>query len=311
MMKIAIILPAYNEAQTIGETIRDFHVACPEAELWVINNNSSDDTDRLASNVLVELGANGGVIQEPRQGKGNAIRRAFHEIDADIYVMTDADQTYPAEKISELIQPILDGKADMVVGDRHSTGHYQKENKRPLHNFGNKLVQSLVNRLFKAELVDIMTGYRVFNRLFVKNYPILVEGFEIETDMTLHALDKKFRIMEIPVEYKDRPEGSFSKLNTLSDGYKVIFTIVRILRHYRPLMFFGGAGILFALIGMITAVPVLSDWIRDGYIYHVPLAILATGIEIVALQLFAIGLILDSIAEQHKRNFERELLRKN
>ena len=310
-MKIAIFLPAYNEAQTIGETIRDFHVACPEAELWVISNNSFDDTDRLASNMLVELGANGGVIQEPRQGKGNAVRRAFHEIDADIYVMADADQTCSAEDISELIQPILDGKADMVVGDRHSTGHYQKENKRPLHNFGNKLVQSLVNRLFKAELVDIMSGYRVFNRLFVKSYPILVEGFEIETDMTLHALDKKFRIMEIPVEYKDRPEGSFSKLNTLSDGYKVIFTIVRILRHYRPLMFFGGAGILFALIGMITAVPVLDDWIRDRYIYHVPLAILATGIEIVALQLFAIGLILDSIAEQDKRNFERELLRKN
>ena len=309
-MKTAIILPAYNEAQTIGETIRSFHSACPDAELWVINNNSSDDTGDIANNMLSELGANGGVIVEPRQGKGNAVRRAFHEIDADVYVMADADLTYPADRINELIEPIINGKADMVVGDRHSTGHYQQENKRPLHNFGNWLVQSLVNRLFRAKLVDIMTGYRAFNRLFVKNYPILVEGFEIETDMTLHALDKKFRIVEVPVEYKDRPEGSFSKLNTLSDGYKVIFTIVRILRHYRPFMFFGGTGILLALIGIFTAIPVFSDWMRDGYIYHVPLAILATGIEIVALQLVAIGLVLDSIAEQDKRNFERELLRK-
>ena len=311
MTKIAIILPAYNEAQTIGDTIRDFYSACPDAELWVINNNSTDDTGDIANNMLSELGADGGVIVEPRQGKGNAVRRAFHEIDADVYVMADADLTYPAERVNELIQPILDGAADMVVGDRHSTGHYQQENKRPLHNFGNSLVQSLVNKLFKADLVDIMTGYRAFNRLFVKNYPILVEGFEIETDMTLHALDKKFRIMEVPVEYKDRPEGSFSKLNTLSDGYKVIFTIVRILRHYRPLMFFGGTGILLALIGIFAAIPVFSDWMRDGYIYHVPLAILATGIEIVALQLVSIGLSLDSIAEQDKRNFERELLRKH
>ena len=310
MIKIAIILPAYNEAQTIAETIRAFHKACPSGELWVINNNSSDATDEIARNELVELGVGGGVIVEPRQGKGNAVRRAFHEIDADIYVMADADMTYPAERINDLIQPVIEGKADMVVGDRHSTGHYQQENKRRLHNFGNRLVQSLVNKLFRANLVDIMTGYRAFNRVFVKSYPILVEGFEIETDMTLHALDKNFRIMEVPVEYKDRPEGSFSKLNTLSDGSKVIFTIMRILRHYRPLIFFGGTGLLLALTGVIAAIPVFGDWMRDGYIYHVPLAILATGIEIVALQLVAIGLVLDSIAEQDKRNFELALLRK-
>ena len=311
MIKIAIILPAYNEAQTIVETIRDFHAACPGAELWVINNNSSDNTENLASEVLAELGATGGIITEQRQGKGNAVRRAFHEVDADVYVMADADQTYPAERVNALIQPIVDGKADMVVGDRHSDGHYAQENKRALHGFGNRLVRNLVNRLFNARLEDIMSGYRVFNRRFVKNYPILVEGFEIETDMTLHALDKRFRIVEIPVEYRDRPSGSVSKLNTVTDGTKVMFTIARILRYYRPLAFFGGGAILVGLAGVLAALPVLDDWVREQYIYHVPLAILATGLEIVAVLMLAIGLILDSITHQDKSSFERELLNKS
>ena len=308
--KVAVILPAYNEAQTIGSTIRALHSATPTAELWVVNNNSSDNTEDIARRVLDELSAKGGVLVEPRQGKGNAVRRAFHEIDADVYVLIDADFTYPAERIEDLIQPIIAGRADMVVGDRRSEGYYRRENKRPLHNFGNRIVQSLVNRLFRASLVDIMSGYRAFSRMFVKSYPILVEGFEIETDMTLHALDKKFRIIEIPIEYKDRPAGSFSKLNTLNDGARVISTIVRILRHYRPLSFFGGMGALLAFTGLLAAMPVFDDWVRSQYIYHVPLAILATGIEIVALLMFAVGLVLDSIADQGKRNFERELLRK-
>lgn len=309
MMKVAIILPAYNEAQTVGETIRAFFSAMPSADLWVVNNNSTDNTENIAYNALTELGAKGGVIVEPRQGKGNAVRRAFHEINADIYVLADADMTYPADSIHEMIKPIIDGKADMVVGDRHSAGHYLQENKRPLHNFGNRVVQSLVNWLFGASLVDIMTGYRAFNRLFVKNYAILVEGFEIETDMTLHALDKKFRIVEIPVKYKDRPEGSASKLDTISDGTKVIITIVRILRYYRPLPFFGGAGAILMLIGILVALPVFNDWLKFQYIYHVPLAILATGIETVALIMISIGLVLDSIVYHDKRNFERELLK--
>jgi len=308
--KVAVILPAYNEAQTIGSTIRALHSAIPMAELWVINNNSSDDTEDIARKVLDELSAKGGVLVEPRQGKGNAVRRAFHEIDADVYVLIDADFTYPAWRIGDLIQPIIDGRADMVVGDRHTGGYYRRENRRPMHNYGNRIVQSLVNRLFGASLVDIMSGYRAFNRMFVKNYPILVEGFEIETDMTLHALDKKFRIVEIPIEYRDRPTGSFSKLNTLKDGARVISAIVRILRHYRPLAFFGGMGVLLASLGLLAAAPVFDDWVRSHYIYHVPLAILATGIEIVALLMFAIGLVLDSIADQGKRNFERELLRR-
>lgn len=308
MTKISIILPAYNEEQTIANTIRSFYTALPSAELWVVNNNSTDNTEAIAREVIGKLGATGGVIIEPRKGKGNAVRRAFHEIDADIYVLADADLTYPAERINDLIKPILDGRADMVVGDRHSAGHYQRENKRPLHSFGNRLVQSLVNTLFSASLVDIMSGYRSFNRHFVKCYPILVEGFEIETDMTLHALDKRFRVVEIPVEYKDRPVGSTSKLNTYRDGAKVIFTIARILRYYRPLAFFGGASILFCLAGLLAAVPVFDDWIRERYIYHVPLAILATGLEVVAVLTMGIGLTLDSITDQDKRNFERDLL---
>ncbi len=310
MTKIAIILPAYNEAQTIGATIREFYAVCPEAELWVINNNSSDDTENIATNMIDKLGVSGGVIMESRQGKGNAVRRAFLEIDADIYVMADADMTYPAERINDLIQPVIEGKADMVVGDRHSTGHYAAENKRNLHGFGNRLVRKLVNRLFDARLTDIMSGYRAFNRRFVKSYPVLVEGFELETDMTLHALDKRFRIVEIPVEYRDRPEGSVSKLNTISDGTKVIFTIARILRYYRPLTFFGGAAVIVGLIGLFTAFPVFEEWIREKYIHHVPLAILATGLEIVAVLLMSIGLILDSITHQDKCAFEREQLNK-
>jgi glycosyltransferase involved in cell wall biosynthesis len=310
MTTVSIILPAYNEEQTIADTIRSFHAAIPEAELWVINNNSSDNTEKIAHEVISELAARGGVIVEPRRGKGNAVRRAFHDVDADVYVLVDADLTYPAERVRDMISPILEGRADMVVGDRHSAGHYKMENKRRLHNFGNRLVNSLVNMLFGASLVDIMSGYRAFNRQFIKTYPILVEGFEIETDMTLHALDKRFRIIEVPMEYIDRPEGSVSKVTTVSDGAKIIFTIARILRYYRPLAFFGGAAVLFGLVGLIAAIPVFDDWVRDRYIYHVPLAVLSTGLEIVSVLMMAIGLILDSITEQDKRNFEREILRK-
>lgn len=243
MPTLAIILPAYNEEQTIAATIEGFHQAMPEAAIWVINNRSSDKTEAIASETIAQLKCQGGVINERRPGKGNAVRRGFHDVDADIYVMADADQTYPAEQVRELIRPIMSGEADMVVGDRHSAGHYAAENKRALHGFGNKLVRYLVNKLFQANLADIMSGYRAFNRRFVKNYPILVEGFEIETDMTLHALDKRFRIVEIPIQYRDRPDGSFSKLNTVRDGARVLKTIGNILRYYRPLFFFGGTAV--------------------------------------------------------------------
>jgi glycosyltransferase involved in cell wall biosynthesis len=306
---IAIILPAYNEELTIAETIRGFHRELPHAEVWVIDNNSSDETGKVARTVIEELRCAGGVINESRQGKGNAIRSAFMKIEADVYILADADMTYPAEMVIKMMHPILNGSADMVVGDRHSHGDYAKENKRRFHNPGNKLVKFLVNKLFKSSLVDIMSGYRIFNRKFVKLYPVLVEGFEIETDMTLHALDKRFRIIEIPVKYKDRPKGSFSKLNTFTDGLRVVTTIFNILRYYRPLFFFGSLSFLLFILGLLAAIPVIQDYFLFKYINHIPLAILATGLEISAFLFFSIGLVLDSLAHQGRLNFESHLLR--
>lgn len=311
MYRIACVLPAYNEEKTVAATIEEFFLNLPEAEIWVVNNRSSDETESIARDTLLRLGCKGGVINEQRAGKGNAVRRAFLDIDADVYILADADMTYPAAQARELIAPILAGTADMVVGDRHSTGHYAAENKRALHGFGNRLVRDLVNKLFRADLADIMSGYRAFNRAFVNNYPILVEGFEIETDMTLHALDKRFRITEVPVEYRDRPPGSHSKLNTISDGMRVLNTIGKILRYYRPLMFFFTAAVVFALLGLMAGIPVIDDWIRDRYIHHLPLAILATGLGIIAIVFAAVGLILDSITHQDRRNFERALLNRS
>ena len=307
--RIALILPAYNEESTIGGTIEAFHLALPNAEIVVINNNSKDRTRAVALKTLENTGASGRVIDEARQGKGNAVRRAFLSIDADVYVLADADLTYPADRVQDLIDPVLTGEADMAVGDRRSEGHYAAENKRALHNFGNKLVETLVNRLFGANLTDIMSGYRAFSRAFVKSYPILVEGFQIETDMTLHALHRRFRIVEIPVAYRDRPAGSHSKLNTFSDGAKVLFTIAQILRFYRPLLFFGGLAIVFSVAGLVASIPVFDDWLSTGYITHVPLAILAAALEIVAFLLLGVGLILDSVAYHERQRAELDLLK--
>lgn len=311
MTRIAIVLPAYNEELTVADTMADFNRELPNAAIWVVNNRSADATEQKANEALQRLGCKGGVINEERPGKGNAVRRALLDIDADIYILADADMTYPASDVHAMLQPVLSGRADMVVGDRHSQGKYAAENKRALHGFGNNLVRGLVNWLFGAKLADIMTGYRVFNRRFVKSYPILVEGFEIETDMTLHALDKRFRIIEVPCDYRDRPEGSFSKLNTLKDGVRVLSSIWNILRYYRPLLFFGTCATLFALLGLLAAVPVIEDWVREQYVHHVPLAILATGLELVAVVLGSIGLILDSITQQDRRRFELDFLRMN
>jgi len=306
--RVVVVLPAFNEERTVGETIEAFHSAIPEAAIIVVNNNSSDATERVANETLGRLGATGCVLNERAQGKGNAVRRAFLDVDADIFVLADADLTYPADRVRDLIAPVAAGDADMVVGDRHSGGHYGAENKRRFHGFGNNLVQRLVNGLFGAKLVDIMSGYRVFSRSFVKMYPVLVEGFQVETDLTLHALHRRYRVVEVPVEYKDRPSGSHSKLSTFSDGAKVLFTIAQILRYYRPLAFFGGVGALFSLLALVAGTPVITDWIRHRWIYHVPLAILATGLSIVALVAVGIGLILDAIAHNDKAMFERQLL---
>ena len=307
--KSVICLPAYNESLTIENTIRAFNNELPEAAIWVINNASLDSTAEIASQTISSLGCSGGVITELRKGKANAVRRAFLELDSDIYILCDADLTYPAHRVKDLIAPVLSNQADMVVGDRLIGGHYSSENKRRFHGFGNRLVSFLVNTFFKANLSDIMSGYRVFSRRFVKSYPILVEGFELETDVTLHALDKRLRIIEIGVEYKDRPEGSVSKLNTIADGFKVIFTILQILRYYRPLVFFGSASFIFGLFGLLSGLPVVEEYLKNGIILHVPLAILAVGLEIVAVLLLSIGLILDAMVHQDKRSFERELLK--
>lgn len=307
-LTVAVILPAFNEEATVGETIRAFAAALPDACIWVVDNNSRDATARVARDTIAALGCPGGVLHEPAQGKGNAVRKAFRELEADIYVLADADLTYPAEQARELIAPVEAGLAEMAVGDRLSGGHYQRENKRRFHGFGNRLVRCLVNWTFRANLADIMSGYRAFSRRFVKSYPILVAGFEIETDMTLHALDKRLAIREVPIRYKDRPPGSVSKLNTFRDGARVIFTITSVLRCYRPLLFFMAIAAIAACAGLLAAVPVMQDWFRERYIHHVPLAILATGLEIVAIVLAAVGLILDSITQQDKRRFERQLL---
>ena len=305
---IAVVLPAYNEEITIRDVILDFHRSLPEASIYVIDNRSSDRTQEIARATFAEFGVRGEVLFEPRPGKGSAVRYAFHYIDADFYLLADADLTYPAARARDMLKPVQDGTADMVVGDRLSAGHYDNENKRAFHGFGNRLVCWLVNTFFRASLADILSGYRAFNRQFVKNYAVMVDGFQIETDVTLHALDKRFRIREIPVEYVDRPAGSFSKLNTFSDGMRVISTIVQILRYFKPFVFFGTLALVFSLAGFLAAIPVLKDWFLFKYIYHVPLAVLAASLQLFAVILLAIALILDNLNQQERVRYELRLL---
>lgn len=305
---VAVILPAFDEELTIAATIRAFHDAIPEALIVVVDNNSQDRTAAIADETLAEIRGDTRLIRELRRGKGYAMRRAFHEVESDIYVLADADMTYPADRVRDLIRPITDGEADMVVGDRLTNGRYAELNARRFHHFGNRLILALVRWLFKTPLNDIMSGYRAMSRAFVLNYPILVGGFEIEVDMTLHALDRMFRVVELPIEYRDRPPGSVSKLRTFSDGRRVVSTIVHVTRHYRPLLFFGIVAVVFGLAGLAAGIPVAWDWIEYQYIYHVPLAILATGLEILAALSLGIGLILDSVVHLERRAYERALL---
>ena len=305
---IAIILPAYNEQLTIEKTIIDFHQHSPDASIYVIDNNSSDGTNSIAKKVISGNSINGEVLFVRRQGKANAMKTAFAKIDADVYVMADADHTYFAHDLEKLLAPVLSGEYDLVVGNRFTVSGYEKENKRMFHNFGNNLVKRLINLLFKSDLVDIMSGYRVLSRNFVKNYPIMCEGFEIETEMTLHCLDKKFNIIEIPITYKDRMDGSFSKLNTFKDGFRVLKTIFNIFKDYRPMLFFSILSFLFFIVGVLLGIDPVLEFIEFRYVYKVPSAILATGLMIFSLLFFAIGLILDTIVRYEKFNFE---MRKN
>ena len=303
MEKIAVLIPCYNEELTIEKVIKDFKRELPDADIYVYNNNSKDKTEEIARK-------NGAiVVNEYKQGKGNVVRSQFRDIDADIYVMVDGDDTYPAEFIHKLIEPVKNRQADMAIGDRLSNGTYQKENKRPFHEFGNNLVKKAINILFDTDLKDIMTGYRVFNKRFVKNMTVLSPKFEIETEMSLYALDKKYIIKEIPIEYRDRPEGSSSKLNTVSDGIKVVKTIARMFKDYRPFKFFGIIALIFFALGLLVGIPVLVEFFKTTYITKVPSAILATGCMSLASVAFQCGIILDTITRQHREDYEINLLR--
>lgn len=301
---IAIILPAYNEDVTIEDVIRAFHAEIPEAGIFVIDNNSSDDTAETAKRVLRELGASGAVLVEKRQGKGNAVRRAFLEVDADIYVMVDADNTYPAHQVHELIAPIAAGRADMVVGDRRSHGDYSRENKRPLHNFGNNLVQWLVRAVSGTEVTDIMSGYRAMSRQFVQCYPILIEGFQLETDMCLFAAQARMRTMETPVQYVDRPHGSISKLNTFQDGARVLICIFDMFRYFNPMLFFVICSSFFILLSLACGSVVIHEWLTTHYINHVPLALLAVALGLLGIISLATGVVLDAIRYNSRRELE-------
>ncbi len=300
---IALLIPCYNEELTIKKVIDDFKKELPEATIYVYDNNSIDRTFQIAKE------CDAIVKKEYRQGKGNVVRSMFRDIDAQIYIMIDGDDTYPASEVHKLIKPIIDEEADMVIGDRHSNGTYRDENKRPLHNFGNNLVKNLINKIFKTDLKDIMTGYRVFNRKFVKNMPVNSNGFEIETEMTLHTLDKRFLIKEISIEYRDRPEGSISKLDTYRDGMRVLKTILWVFKDYKPLAFFSILSFLFFLLGLIAGVPVLIEFISTSLILKMPSAILAVGLMLISILFLFSGFILDTIVKQHRENYELNLIR--
>ena len=296
--KIAVLLPAYNEEVTIQKVIKDFQKVLPEADIYVYDNNSKDKTNELAR----EAGA---IVRfEPRQGKGIVVRSMFREIDADYYIMVDADDTYPAAEVEKLLEPLRNGMADMTIGDRLSNGTYAKENKRGFHDFGNNLVKILINKLYKGNYNDIMTGYRGFNRFFVKTFPVLSPGFEIETELSIHSLDQRVKLVEVPITYQDRPEGSESKLNTFSDGFKVLKMIFNLFKDYKPLLFFSLiTGILFVL-GLLIGLPVISEFAKTGMIDKLPSAILATGFMILAALSFVSGFILDTMVRQNRMQYE-------
>ena len=303
-LDIAIIIPAYNEAMTIREVICRFHAALPDAIYVIVDNRSTDDTGELARQALQDCGASGMVLYEGRPGKANAVRLAFHEVQASVYVMVDADLTYHPEDLPKMLAPVLEKRADLVIGDRQSTGHYLQENKRPLHVFGNKLVINLVNWLFGSDLKDIMSGYRVMTHRFVEHTPILRGGFELETESTIFALSNRFRIVEVPIRYTDRPEGSASKLNTVRDGFRVCMTIFGILMNYRPMFFFGILALICAGTGLALGMLPIMEYVQYRYVYRVPTAILAMGLMVLSVLFSGIALILSNVNNHFMALFE-------
>lgn len=298
MSKIAVLVPCYNEELTVEKVVNDFKNSLPEADIYVYDNNSKDSTAELALKV-------GAVVKhEYRQGKGNVVRSMFRDIDADVYVLVDGDDTYPADEVRKLIQPVEDGRADMVVGDRLSNGTYFKENKRGFHGFGNNLVRWLINSLFNSDINDIMTGYRAYSKRFVKCMPVMSDGFQIETEMTVFALVYRMNVVEVPITYRDRPEGSVSKLNTFSDGFKVLRTLFDLFKNYRPLLFFGLLALVFSIVGLIVGVPVISEFVKTSYITKVPSAILAASLFVIAFLFVVVGIILDYLKNQTQLIFQ-------
>ena len=297
MKKIAVLIPCFNESKTIEKVVKDYKKALPDADIYVYDNNSKDHTDEIAKKA-------GAIVRyEYKQGKGNVIRSMFRDIDADCYLMIDGDDTYPAEHAKEMCDYILNGQADMVIGDRLSSTYF-KENKRPFHNFGNVLVRKLINTLFKANVKDIMTGYRAFSYEFVKTFPVLSKGFEIETEMTIHALDKNLLLKEIPVDYRDRPEGSVSKLNTFSDGFKVLKTIARLFKEYKPTIFFGIFGFIFFIISLIFGIPVFIEYFKTGLVPRFPTLIFSGFMLMISMLSFMCGIILEVVVKKHRQLFE-------
>lgn len=295
--KIAVLIPCYNEAKTIEKVVKDYKKALPEADIYVYDNNSSDNTDKIAKKA-------GAIVKyEYKQGKGNVIRSMFRNIDADCYLMIDGDDTYPAENAREMCDFILEGKADMVIGDRLSSTYFT-ENKRPFHNFGNKIVRFFINKIFKNNIKDIMTGYRAFSYDFVKGFPVLSKGFEIETEMTIHAVDKNYKLVEIPVTYRDRPEGSVSKLNTVSDGIKVLKTIATLFKEYKPALFFNIIALICLIISLILGVPVLAEYFKTGLVPRFPSLIVSTILLVITLLMWITGIILQVINKKHKQLYE-------
>lgn len=301
MDTIAVLIPCYNEAPTIQKVVSDYRRALPEAVVYVYDNNSDDGSAALAE-------AAGAVVRrEYRQGKGNVIRRMFREIDAKCYLMADGDDTYPAEFAPRMAELVLNRQADMVVGDRLSATYFT-ENKRPFHNFGNRLVRGCINAMFGSSIRDIMTGCRAFSYAFVKSFPVLSQGFEIETEMSIHAIDKNMRIENVVISYRDRPEGSQSKLNTYSDGFRVLLTIAKLFRNYKPLAFFGLLAALMTLIAACFFFPVLLEYFRTGLVARFPTLIVSGFVVIAAIQSLFAGLILETMLHKNRQDFEMRLI---
>jgi glycosyltransferase involved in cell wall biosynthesis len=297
-MKVAVLIPCYNEEITIGKVVEDFKRVLPDAEIYVYDNNSTDRTSQIAK-------AHGATVKrEYRQGKGNVVRSMFRVIDADYYIMVDGDDTYPAESANKLLEPLINDEADMSIGDRLSNGTYYNENNRTFHDFGNNIVKGLINKLFNSNIKDIMTGYRGFTKEFVQAMPVLSPKFEIETEMSIHALDKKFLIKEVSIDYRNRPKGSKSKLNTFSDGCKVLKTIFMLFKDYKPLLFFSLTALVFFITGLLVGIPVLIEFEKTRYITKLPSAILAVGLILLSLNILACGLILDTVVKYSRFNYE-------